>query len=177
MSDSATSDTELVVEGALRGGEGPVVACALVVSVAYVALALSLVWIVENEVRIPWITSFVEPAELKRLVRAVPAPVGGMLLAIPWIALAVFAAAFFMPRSGRVELRRDGILFSKDASPFEVAWSDVAGFRDDASGYVRILHARERDPFRAFTIPTRTEADRTAVLALLEKHGVRREGP
>jgi hypothetical protein len=84
-------------------------------------------------------------------------------------------------RSLSAELDSEGVRILNHADPTWaprrgrfVPWSVVSGYRDDRAERV-VLVLRERVFFRkTVVIPTYSEVDRTAVLAILDEHGIPR---
>jgi hypothetical protein len=94
------------------------------------------------------------------------------LLLPPGILFAVALKRFFKRRIGYTEFFHDRIAISRDAK-VEVPWSEVVGYDDGAREFVELVRAgdaRSTD----LCIRTRTEEERTAVLALLDSRGVKR---
>jgi hypothetical protein len=87
-----------------------------------------------------------------------------------------FADRFVKARTGRVVFLEEKIVIDRGATPVEVAWSDLDGYRDDAAHCVRLVRKGEVWSAARLLIPAVTEAQRTAVLALLDQKGVRRMG-
>lgn len=106
-------------------------------------------------------------------------PIVGVAVAL---ALAIGVGSWLRQTEGRVVFFDDrieyGVGFVAREGPRwrDFAWSEVVAFDDGSSDVVR-LRLAPREPWmpRDFNVPTLSEADRVAVLALLDRKGVRRE--
>lgn len=99
------------------------------------------------------------------------APLAG--LALWWAVMLPRLAA-----SGEAVLGEQGVTLRGDAGGLahSIAWSAVAGYRDGASSAVQLILEGGGGLAATVSIPTPTEADRVAVLALLDARGLGRLG-
>jgi hypothetical protein len=83
-----------------------------------------------------------------------------------------------------IRARSRGVVFFEEAVVFRergfrdvaITWDRLAGYRDGNADFVRLIEKDRRllqGPSHLF-VPTPTDADRTAVLAILDKKGLRR---
>jgi hypothetical protein len=104
----------------------------------------------------------------------------GPALAAP-LALSYFASRYTAARSGLAQFSPWGVAIQKprgySVAPAEtrLPWSEVRSYRDRSSEFVELLCQGDRFARRALTVPTLNEETRTAVLHLLDGHGVPRE--
>src|SRR5262249_48025830 len=101
-----------------------------------------------------------------------------------WTVLAGPTFVLLVIAQDRIRARRRGVAFFEEAVVFRergfrdvsIAWDRLAGYRDGDAGFVRLIEKNRRllqGPSHLL-VPTRRDADRTAVLALLDKKGLRR---
>lgn len=111
-----------------------------------------------------WVPAWLQPYEMFVFVAS---SIGGALAA-----LAVHHHLWI--RAGSVSFFEDRIVverFKKGA----VRWEEVAGFRDGQDGMVEIVSNQNvLSTLTNLTAPARGEAERTAILELLTKRGVKR---
>jgi ATP-dependent Clp protease adapter protein ClpS len=140
----------------------------------------------------PWLWILVSPLIVLAPIialesNAVPWPHGrlsGLTIIFTTLLLAltplVFLLAWVLRRSGRVSFYENVIVLHKqeERTPavIRIRWTQLRGFRDDSIDYVQLLRINETVADPAIAIPTPTEKDRTAVLDLLARKGLRREG-
>jgi hypothetical protein len=105
------------------------------------------------------------------------APVGAAAVAL-LLGLALrLSRRHFIARTGRAIFFEDRVVLAKSRIGLrrpitvELEWRELAGFRDGSIDYVELI-PRRPDVRAMLTVPTPSEEERTAVLALLDAHGV-----
>jgi hypothetical protein len=104
-----------------------------------------------------------------------------MVALLAYVAVAYFVGRHFALRAGEVSIYSDRIVFTSGLEPWslprlEASWNETAAFDDGARDYVVLLPKRggRRELGGGVAIPTLTETVRTEVLAVLDRHGIRR---
>jgi hypothetical protein len=104
--------------------------------------------------------------------------------ALIWTVLAGPSLVLLVVVMDRIRARRRSVAFFEHEVVFvehgfrdvAIAWDRLAGYRDGNASFVRLVEKDRRllqGPSHLL-VPTRTEAERTAVLALLDRKGLRR---
>ena len=112
-------------------------------------------------------------------------------LAIMWFTIALafalvlvlgfLTSRFTLARSGLAQFSAEGVEIEKprgyDVPPHRVRlrWQELRAYRDPSSDFVELLRPGDRIARRKLTVPTPNEETRTAVLHLLDGHGIPRE--
>ncbi|MBI3724113.1 hypothetical protein HY251_09200 [bacterium] len=91
-----------------------------------------------------------------------------------WLCEFLALRRYVTARSGHVAFFRDKVVLSKEAGNAELAWSELASFRDDSSDYVQLLRRGEKWGSPVLAVPTPGENERVSVLALLDSKNVPR---
>lgn len=95
-------------------------------------------------------------------------------------AVALAARHFGLSRTARVLFYEDRILVLRPGEDCDrgttIAWTDLAGYGDGSADYVRLRTTGALGGLRSLrlSVPTPTEEERVAVLALLDRRGVPR---
>jgi hypothetical protein len=76
-------------------------------------------------------------------------------------------------RTGRVAFYPHTIDFIRQDLK-TVFWREIVGYRDDSADYIQLLREGTLGASPELAVPTRTEAERVAVLALLDSRGLKR---
>ena len=145
-----------------------VLPCALLVLLGASALGVAL-YILAAPARL----GGVNPRALSPVVRVFGSTLVLLLLAL--VASTVLGRKRTFSRVGRVEFKNLGIFFEKNGRRAALRWEHVAGFRDDSTEFVEIVARTWKAHSWMFTVPTLSERDRVAVLALLDQKGVSRK--
>lgn len=96
-----------------------------------------------------------------------------VLLTLVPLTMAVYALLRAVRRRyAEAALFDDRVVITRE-SALTVAWKDVGGYRDDSADHVQLVSNDGSAP-ADLTIPTATEAERTAVLAFLDQRGLAR---
>lgn len=110
--------------------------------------------------------------------QAIDGPGAVCLMLLPGVALGAAPLAlqrWYDARYGRVELHADRVVIRRGPVTrvdHAVPWSEVVGYRDHAATHVELVHATGRGS--ELRLPTPTLELRTALLALLDRRGLRR---
>jgi hypothetical protein len=88
------------------------------------------------------------------------------------VALAALAQLLGRKR-GRADFYERWIVLAREHQ-ISVSWEQLAGYTDASADFVQLVSRGDRWPKRDLAIATATEEDRTAVLALLDAHGLER---
>lgn len=100
----------------------------------------------------------------------------GLIGALAWQGL----SSWFDARHGRVELHGDRVVFAEGTTRkrLDLPWTAVRGYKDGSSEHVELVRVDGYVPFgevaASLGIPTPTPELRAALLALLERRGLRR---
>lgn len=148
----------LTVEGAVPWW-GQAWALLLACPVAVLGAAIAL-----NSGAVPWIRRFGEPGAFLILA-------WGIAACAPIVAIAAWAAR----RTGRIEFYENIVVWRRVGTNVFARWKQLRGFRDDSIDFVQLIRVNDAIADPTFAIPTPTEKDRTAVLDLLARKGLRRE--
>lgn len=96
---------------------------------------------------------------------------------VGFLAVEGFLRRHIGARTGRVEFYAEFVLLQgRLILPEAYDWKDVRGFDDGSSDYVTLLLRRDARLPTDVDVPTPTEKDRVAVLDLLVRRGIPREG-
>jgi hypothetical protein len=88
---------------------------------------------------------------------------------------ASLAKSVFVKRAGRVELTDEGVVFRRRGIfSRKIAWPELEAYGDAHASEIDLVRRGLRHPRPADAIPARDEATRTAVLGVLDGHGLRR---
>ncbi len=99
-----------------------------------------------------------------------------MAFVLGW-AVALFVSRRSMARAGRVEIDEQKLVFHRDGLWVAIQWTDCKGFKDGDADFIEVELREEVPLTRSYwplTIPTPSEKDRVAVLAVLDAHGLKR---
>jgi hypothetical protein len=107
-----------------------------------------------------------------RLAFLLPGPIPEIAVSLFICVAAYGVLAFRKRRSGRAEFFEDRVAVSARAgAPVDIPWADLTGYCDEASDWIALM---SREAPVSLSVPASTAHERAAVLAFLDRKGVRR---
>lgn len=152
-----------------RGGDPLRIWSMLAVLLAIVGTILLIIWL-EGGLNVPWAPLELIPSTTTRAL--VWTVIGG-----PIFILLVIAQDRIRARGRVVAFFEDSVVFrERGFRDVSISWETLEGYRDGDARFIRLVEKSRRllaGPSHLL-VPTPTDVERTAVLALLDRKGLRR---